>query len=589
MARKALGQVLLEMNALSERDLESALERLRSLPGRRLGEYLVSEGIISERTVAQALARQFDLPFETADGLSVDRNIARMVSEEYARRQRALPFSENGGTLMVAMVDPMDVYTLDDIAFVSGLPVQAVVVTSDTLETLIKAAFSGGEATEAVPARNRTPPAPGPGSRPPLSAFPPREQEPVRPPGFSSEAPAASEPAAAPRAATEETTIVKLTDDILLGAVEQGASDIHVEAMAEQVRVRYRIDGVLRDVRRLDKALHAGLVSRIKILAGADISEKRLPQDARFEMEVGGRNVDLRVSTLPTIHGEKVVLRILDKTRGIPSLSSLGLNPNALRRFREVLRSSYGMILCCGPTGAGKTTTIISALQDLNSPGVNVVTIEDPVEYELEGVNHVAVNARAGLTFASGLRSMLRQDPDIIFLGEIRDAETAEIATRASLTGHLLLSTIHTNDAAGAITRLVDMKVERFLVASTMMGVLSQRLVRRLCPRCKQPYVLKADDPHRYALGLPDQPLELYRARGCNDCQNTGYRGRVGLFEVLVVNPKVRDMIINNGTAEQIKQVARETGMQTLLEDGIEKALQGLTSLDEVLRMTFVE
>lgn len=596
MRRRALGHILQEMGAISEAQLAEAIEQLKKLPGKRLGEYLISIGAVSQEAVAEALAIQFSLPYvseEQAQVIEVDPKIANMIGEDYVRRQRVLPLSMSDGELRAAVVDPLNVYALDDLGFVSGASVQAMVVTEATLELLMRRAFPRDDAAD--------------GQRPALRAVPKTLQKPrtvheaeavVVGVGSASARPmvvprtpqagATPGPAASPpRTAEDEAAAVALTDELLRIAVAQGASDVHIEPSAQQLRVRYRIDGVLHLARTLNMSLHAGIVSRIKILSNIDISERRLPQDGRVELEFDGRRVDFRVATMPTVFGEKVVIRILDKSEGIPSLSELGIDPETLENFYAMLRHSHGMILACGPTGSGKTTTMISALARLNQESVNIVTIEDPVEYQLDGVNHMAVNLRAGLDFASGLRALLRQDPDVILIGEIRDGETAEIATRAALTGHLVLSTLHTNDAAGALTRLVDMGVERFLVTASLIGVAAQRLVRRLCPSCKRPAELASDDPLRILLGLPERSYSIYEPVGCDQCSLTGFRGRLAIFELLVLDARLRQMVNDGANPDEIKAAARAAGMRTMLEDGAIKVLNGLTTPQEVLRVAY--
>lgn len=387
----------------------------------------------------------------------------------------------------------------------------------------------------------------------------------------------------------DEAPIVRLVNQIMDQAIEQGATDIHVEPEETYFRVRYRIDGMLREVLNRPIELHAPTTSRIKILASMDISEKRVPQDGRIQIRDQKRDVDLRVSSTPTLYGEKIACRILDKRRTIAKLDNLSMNPEDLVKFREAISRPHGIILVTGPTGSGKTTTLMASLRELNQPEKNIVTIEDPIEYQIEGINQVQINERAGLTFARGLRAFVRQDPDIIMVGEIRDAETAEIAIRSALTGHLVLSTIHTNDAVGAVSRLLDMGIEPFLIASTMLCVVAQRLARTLCPKCKIPIDLADGDPARIALGIEPGPVTVYEAPGCSACSNTGYKGRVALFEMFSITPRIRQLIAARAPIQEITKEALKSGMRTLQQDGVAKALQGITTLSEVQRVTYSE
>jgi type IV pilus assembly protein PilB len=386
----------------------------------------------------------------------------------------------------------------------------------------------------------------------------------------------------------EEAPVVRLVNTIIAQAVAEKASDIHIEPQEDRVLVRYRVDGLLRETLTLPRHVRANLTTRVKILAGLDIAEKRLPQDGRFQVKYGEQDIDVRVSTLPTVHGEKVVLRLLLKSGRILPVDRLGFQSYNLERFSGIARYTSGMILVTGPTGSGKTTTLYAVLNQLNNPERNIITIEDPVEYILQGINQTQINVKAGLSFATGLRSILRQDPDIIMVGEIRDGETARIATRAATTGHLVLSSLHTNDAAGALTRLIDMGVEPYLVASSVVGVVSQRLVRLLCPRCKELHQLADDATERIFMDIPPgEPVALYRAAGCPQCNHTGYQGRTSIQEVLPVTRAIRELVNKKAPADLIKEKAVSEGMVTLKEDGIDKARQGITSIAEVMRVAY--
>ena len=384
--------------------------------------------------------------------------------------------------------------------------------------------------------------------------------------------------------------VVKLVNTIINQAVSKKASDIHIEPREKNVIIRLRVDGILRELMTVPKQIHPSLASRVKIMAQMDIAEKRLPQDGRIQIYIQDRNIDLRISTLTTVFGEKIVIRILDKTNMLLHSAQLGFLDINRRRYQDIITSAYGMVLVTGPTGSGKTTSLYAALNELNNFEQNIITIEDPVEYILAGVNQIQVNARIGLDFAAGLRSILRQDPDIVMVGEIRDEETAKIAVRAATTGHLVLSTLHTNDAAGAVIRLMDMGVEPYLAASSMAGVIAQRLVRSICPHCRTPYWMEADDPARLFMKIPpEEPVQLFKGQGCSYCDDTGFKGRQAIQEVLLVTRKLRTLINGMQKGEELKAAAMAQGMVTLKEDGIAKALQGLTTIEEVIRVAYVD
>ncbi|HEY3313988.1 MAG TPA: ATPase, T2SS/T4P/T4SS family [Bacillota bacterium] len=554
---KRLGDILIEAKLLTPAQLESALE-VKKASGSRLGEVLVGLGIVADVDIAQALAKQLSVPYVSSEEVAVDPEVAKIISEQSARRYWAVPVAKEGNVITVAMSDPLNVFALDDISLLTGSEVRPVVTTDRGIEKAIQVGYQ----QDLIPPRDAGAPSPTPTDE--LETFRLREM-------------------------VEEAPIVRLVNQVIDRAMDERASDIHIEPLDESVRVRYRIDGMLREVMTVPKANHAATVSRIKIMAMLDISERRVPQDGRIRVKDQGRDADLRVSTLPTIHGEKVVIRILDKSKTVNSLDEIGFLPDTLEKFRPMIKRPHGMVLITGPTGSGKTTTLTAILRELNSESHNIITVEDPVEYEVPGVNQVNVNERAGLTFASGLRSILRQDPNIIMVGEVRDAETADIAIRSALTGHLVLSTLHTNDASGTITRLIDMGVEPFLLSSSIIGVVAQRLARLLCPRCKEPYELPADDPHRGLAKFPEGPVKLYRAKGCPECGKSGYRGRAAIFELMPVTAAVRELITKRAPAAALYEQAVREGMRPLLQDGVEKALKGLTSVEEVFRVAYTE
>jgi type IV pilus assembly protein PilB len=556
--RKRIGDILLETGVITPQQLTEALAQQRRTR-ERLGRVLVDQGAASEKQIAQALAAQLDLPLVALSSARLDPNAVKLLPEILARKRRVVPLRLDGSYVIVAMADPLDVFALDDVGIAARRPVKAVVAVESEVMATIERAYGMGAAAQAVL-------------------------------GETEDAPAA-EPVGSPTEDGEDAPVVRLVNLVLSQALKDRASDVHIEPTESEMRVRYRVDGALQTVMTLPKTVQAGLATRLKVLARLNIAERRLPQDGAFELALDGRRIDFRVSTVPTIFGERIALRLLDKTRGLLTLEQLGLDAQARRRYEGLIHQPFGIILVSGPTGSGKTTTLVSTLALLNSVDKNIITVEDPVEYQLPGVSHIQVSPRAGLTFASGLRSIVRQDPDIIMIGEIRDVETAEIAIHAALTGHLVLTTIHTNDASSALTRLADMGIEPYLIASAVIGVASQRLVRLLCPQCKQP----APIPKEIVSWLQSQvkeplpPAEFQRPVGCAHCRHTGYQGRTGIFEILVVTEALRKRTLARGSAAELGEIARSEGMLTLRADGMLKAMQGLTTVEEVLQVTRVE
>ena len=556
--RKRIGDILLATGVITPQQLTEALAQQRRTR-ERLGRVLVDQGAASEKQIAQALAAQLDLPLVALSSARLDPNAVKLIPEILARKRRVVPLRLDGSYVIVAMADPLDVFALDDVGIAARHPVKAVVAVESEVMATIERAYGMGAAAQAVL-------------------------------GEAEDAPAA-EPVGSPSENGEDAPVVRLVNLVLSQALKDRASDVHIEPTESEMRVRYRVDGALQTVMTLPKTVQAGLATRLKVLARLNIAERRLPQDGAFELALDGRRIDFRVSTVPTIFGERIALRLLDKTKGLLTLEQLGLDAQARRRYEGLIHQPFGIILVSGPTGSGKTTTLVSTLALLNSVDKNIITVEDPVEYQLPGVSHIQVSPRAGLTFASGLRSIVRQDPDIIMIGEIRDVETAEIAIHASLTGHLVLTTIHTNDASSALTRLADMGIEPYLIASAVIGVASQRLVRLLCPQCKQP----APIPKEIVSWLQSQvkeplpPAEFQRPVGCAHCRHTGYQGRTGIFEILVVTETLRKRTLARGSAAELAEIARSEGMLTLRADGMLKAMQGLTTVEEVLQVTRVE
>ncbi|MEW6425570.1 MAG: ATPase, T2SS/T4P/T4SS family [Bacillota bacterium] len=558
--KKRLGDLLLQARLITSEQLSQALQSQKQT-GERLGKVLINLGLVTEQDILNTLEMQLGIPQVTLMD-KVDPDLIKSLPEAVLRRHKVVPIKKEGRRMIVAMSDPLNLVALDDIRLASGCEVEPVLAREEEIDAVLQKVFGLSFVEQAFG----------------QAAGQPEPEIQTLTLGTGDEVPA------------EEAPVVRLVNTAIVQAVMEKASDIHLEPQEDRVLVRYRVDGLLREALTLPRHIRSSMTTRIKILAGLDIAEKRLPQDGRFQAKYGEQEIDIRVSTLPTVHGEKVVLRLLLKSGRILPVDQLGFHRYNLDRFTEIIRHTSGMILVTGPTGSGKTTTLYAVLAQLNSPERNIITIEDPVEYVLRGINQTQINVKAGLTFAAGLRSILRQDPDIIMIGEIRDGETAQIAVRAATTGHLVLSSLHTNDAAGALTRLIDMGVEPFLVASSVVGVVSQRLVRLLCPRCREPYQLPDDAPERIFMGLaPDEPVTLYRPAGCQYCNNVGYRGRTSIQEVLPVTRTVRELVNRKISADAIKEKAVTEGMVTLKEDGIQKARQGITSISEVMRVAYDE
>ncbi|MDR5703247.1 MAG: type II secretion system ATPase GspE [Armatimonadota bacterium] len=557
--RQFLGELLVEGGFITPAQLEEALNYQRANGG-RLGEVLVKLGMADQGTIAKALGQQLGLQTLKLAPSHLREDVLSLVPEPLARQHRVIPISKENGVLTLGMVDPLDILAQDDIRRLTGLEVRPAVITEEDFHRVITQYPTDDRRVEEE-----------------LASLKVEEELGVD----------------QLKVLVEEAPVVRLVNRLITEAVRKRASDIHIEPQDKRVRVRYRIDGVLYQVMTLPKHIQPALVSRIKIMAEMDIAERRQPQDGRIYVRVDNTDYDIRVSTIPTVYGEKVVLRNLDRSTALLSLDRLGLLPDDLEKLQSIISKPYGMFLLTGPTGSGKTTTLYAILNRLNSPEVNILTVEDPVEYQLHGINQVQVNPKAGVTFARALRHFLRQDPDIIMVGEIRDEETARIAVQAALTGHLVLSTLHTNDAAGAFTRLLDMGIEPYLVSSSVIGAAAQRLVRTLCPRCKVPYEPTPELLARLGLnaggGGHSQGYTFFRPVGCEECNTIGYRGRVGVFEILKVEEEIRRLITARAPGTAIKEAAIRLGMRTLQRDGIEKVILGITSVEEVLRVVHVE
>jgi type IV pilus assembly protein PilB len=551
---KQLGQILIELGYITSEQLDVALEEHRKTP-KSIGRVLIDLGMIKEGDLVRALAEQVGLEFVDLSEYPIDATATALLPEALARRYRALPIGDRDGKLLVAMSDPANVYALDDIRTITGRDVQPVVATANDVERAIQKFAGMDSQVEAM---------------------------------ASIAADADDGTTEELEAALEDAPIVKLVNAIMTQAVGDRASDVHIEPAEKNVRIRFRVDGVLHEpMPPAPKSIQGGLISRLKVMADLNIAERRVPQDGRISMKVGGKQLDLRVATLPTVYGEKVVIRVLDKSSALLRLEDLGFLEDAYKRFAVSFKKPYGAILVTGPTGSGKSTTMYSTLNILNEESKNIITVEDPVEYRLGGVNQMQVNPKAGLTVASALRSILRADPDIVLIGEIRDKETANIAIEAALTGHLVLSSLHTNDAPSAISRLTEMEVETFLVASAVDCIVAQRLARKLCERCRQMY--EPPQEELQAAGYPEwlwpEIPELYKAVGCAACSNTGYRGRIGLYEVMQMTEEIERLTVERASSDSIKTVAIQQGMMPLRDDGLEKARMGITSLDEVARV----
>ena len=563
--RKRLGDILIEEKLLTQEQLSQALYEQRRT-GKPLAVILIATGVVSEEDIVITLSEQLGIPHLRVESYEIPAEVLAEVPEGIARRYHLIPVAKTGNSLTIAMSDPLNIVAVDDVRMLTGYEIEAVVSLDSEVKKAIERYYAGKEVeVEDFEDILRDAEA----DLVTLS----EEREEVDINHLKEE--------------VEQAPVIRLVNLTLINAIKEGASDIHIEPFEKTVRVRYRVDGILYETRPPPKSLQAAVVSRIKILSEMDIAERRVPQDGRFRIRYSGREIDFRVSTLPTYFGEKVVMRILDKGALTLDLDKLEFEEQPLEDLRESLSRPNGIILVTGPTGSGKTTTLYSALHMLNTMDVNIVTVEDPVEYELHGINQVQARPEVGLTFAAGLRSILRQDPDIVMVGEIRDEETADIAVKAALTGHLVLSTLHTNDAPGAITRLIDMGMEPFLISSSMILAAAQRLVRRNCPDCRQSYRVPQQVLDRAQLKVePGEEVILAKGKGCKRCNDTGYKGRLALLEGLKITEGIQDLIMASASAGDIKRKAIENGMLTLRQVGLRKAVAKLTTLEEVLRVT---
>ncbi len=558
---RPIGEILQEDFKVSQQRIDAALAE-QTQSDLRLGQILIKAKALDSATLAKALAAQFELSYlETIPEDSTADDLLGLIPISFAKEYRIYPLARQNGRLQVAVADPLDTRPLNDLSTLTREDIEPWVTTPEEILRAINRGYEkqAGDSTEVI-----------------------EEIE-----GKADDDKVRNLEPADLIDASDEAPIIRFVNSLITQGYKERASDIHIEPFEQNLVIRYRIDGILYEVLQPPLKAHAGIVSRIKIMAQLNIAEKRLPQDGRFRVRVAGRDIDLRVSTLPTAFGERVVLRLLDKASSVLTLKEIGLGSNLLSQFERMITKNHGIFLVTGPTGSGKTTTLYAALTSLNNREKNIITVEDPIEYQLSGVGQIQVNPKVDLTFANGLRSILRQDPDIIMLGEIRDRETAEIAVQSALTGHMVFSTLHTNNAAGALTRLVEMGIEPFLAASSIVGILAQRLVRRICPHCKE-----AIDPPPELLDqlgdecvLPPNP-QFYQGRGCSHCMNIGYWGRSGIYELLPMDETIRELLLQDKDAATIKQAAMRQGMQSLRSAGVAQALEGVTSLEEVLRVT---
>jgi type IV pilus assembly protein PilB len=551
MARKRIGDLLHGMGMITAEQLEDVLETQKQTK-ERLGEIIISKGYVTEEQMIEVLEFQLGIPHVNLYRLKIDPTIVQTIPEALARRYLAFAIKKDKNKLTVAMADPLDFYAIEDIRMSTGFTIEPAIAAKEEIRRFLERYYGLRESVDE------------------LRAMVPKDEE------------------LGTEITDEDSPVVRLVNQIIHQALQQRASDIHVDPALDGLRIRYRVDGMLRTEQLLPKSMQSIVVARIKIMANLNIAERRLPQDGRMQIEAELRPVDIRVSTLPTVHGEKCVMRLLDTKNAVLEISKLGMTKDNLSLFEKMIHAVHGIVLITGPTGSGKTSTLYAALQSLPGETRNIVTIEDPVEYQLAGVNQVQVNPAAGLTFAKGLRSILRHDPDIVMVGEIRDAETAELAIRSALTGHLVFSTLHTNDAVSSVTRLVDMGVEPFLIASSLVGVVAQRLVRKVCTHCATQYrPTDAESAFLEQRGFPVSQLVV--GKGCGTCAKTGYRGRLAIQEVLWMDDDIRAVVVNKRPDSDYRRHIANRGVRTLLDDGLEKAASGQTTLSEVMRVTMRE
>lgn len=549
-----LGEILVELGLITQSQLEAALD-VQNKTRRKLGAILIELGFINAGQLTEAIEKQLGVPRVELDKIYISPEVPLVISERLARRHNIIPIKQENDVLTVAMEDPMNIFAIDDVRLATGLQVEPVGAAPAEILRVIGIYYEKESAEKA------------------LMEF-----------SESYEADFLGDIDEALKANVESAPVVKLLNSLIRQAVQLKASDIHIEPLENTIRIRFRLDGELREIMGIEKISHSAITTRIKIMGNMNIAEKRVPQDGRVEMIVDGKEVDMRISVMPTVYGEKVVMRLLDRSTVLMSKYELGFSEENLKVFDSIIQNPYGIILVSGPTGSGKTTTLYAVLKELNKISRNIITVEDPVEYRLNGVNQSQVNVKAGLTFASGLRSILRQDPDIIMIGEIRDTETAQIAVRAAITGHLVLSTIHTNDSVSTISRLMDMEIEPYMVSSSVVGIIAQRLIKKICKDCKTAY--EPDSREKQLLGLEHEQL-IYRGKGCEACGHTGYKGRTAIHEILPMRNQIKEMVDGGESIGDIKRKALELGMTTLRESCRQLVLNGVTTVEELLHMTY--
>jgi type IV pilus assembly protein PilB len=558
MEKRRLGDLLVESRKIAPEQLKKVLIKQQG-SGKRLGELLIEDGILSEEDILEVLEQQLCINRVYLDREEIEQKFVQAIPESISKKYNLVAFGMEDNKLKVAMSDPLNIFAVDDVKISSGFDVKIYIASTKDIKNGIDKYYTNQNAQKAAEDLSKSQ-------------------------GVNE----GKEENKAQLDDIKNAPAVRLVDSIISDAIKMKASDIHIEPFENHIKIRYRIDGTLKEISKYNKDIFNAFITRVKILAELNIAEKRIPQDGRILTVVDNKRVDLRVSTLPTVHGEKVVIRVLDRENFLVGKEKLGMNEDDLEKVERILKNPYGIILVTGPTGSGKSTTLYTLLSELNDNSKNIITVEDPVEYVVEGINQVNVNAKAGLTFASGLRSILRQDPDVVMIGEIRDNETAEIATRASITGHIVLSTIHTNDAPSAIVRLIDMDIQPYLVASAIAGIVSQRLVKKICPMCNEAYL--ATDFEKEILGVHSmEELLLHRGKGCGHCNNSGYTGRIGVYEIMEVTRKHREYIMRNASVDEIRDICIENGMKTLKISCTDLVLKGMTTIEELVKIAYLK
>lgn len=561
LLKERLSEILIKKGIINEAKLNEAL-KIQKDKGGTLGDILVSQGVVEQKELMAVLSQELGIPPISLSKYKIDAEITNTIPKKIAVCYQIMPVSRIGNVLSVAMADPLNVFAMDDLKQITGMEINPILTSHDDVKAAIEQ-YYGSTVTSTIEG---------------LLKEAKLEYSAVE-----------KEESSAGEEVVLDTPVIKLTDAIVLDATKSRASDILIEPMEQTVRVRYKIDGLFRESQSLPRSVQASIVSRIKVMSNLNIAERRLPQDGRFKVKMQNREVDFRVSTVPTAFGEKVALRILDKSQAMLDVDKLGFEPEPLEQIKKAAHRPHGMILVCGPAGSGKTTTLYSILKFIDAPDKNFVTVEDPVEFLLPGINQVNINSNIGLTYAAALRSILRQDPNVIMVGEIRDLDTVDIAIKAALTGHLVLSTLHTNTATGVIMRLMNMGVEPFLISSSVVLVAAQRLVRRICPKCKEEYEISTAMLDKLKIKIPLERVKFYRGRGCDNCFKSGFRGRIGLIEALILNAELKELIAKRAHESRIYEAARRAGLITLRECGLRKVFDGTTTLEEILRVTLGE